>query len=102
MSGAPNYSSLSAGEFYVGGLFETTAVIVIPYVCYKRFPEGRKSVLDSTSIKKCNVFSGYAQPRALTTSSSFSLMGRCWGHFSSHSPHFAQLDALSFSGMYIW
>ena len=42
MGGAPNFSYLSEGEFYVSGLFQTTAIMMFLYVCYKRFLEGWK------------------------------------------------------------
>ena len=40
--GAPNYESLSAEAFYVGSLVNTTAIIMILYVAYKRFMGGWK------------------------------------------------------------
>lgn len=40
--GAPNYSYWSEGEFYVGSLVQTTVIIMILYVAYKRFIEGWK------------------------------------------------------------
>jgi len=42
MSGSPNYSSLTRGEFYTNGIFEMTGIIMILYVAYKRFFEGWK------------------------------------------------------------
>ena len=40
--GASNYAYLSEGAFYIGGLVQTTAIIMILYVAYKRFIEGWK------------------------------------------------------------
>ncbi len=43
MSGSPNYAPMAQGEFYANGLFQTTAIIMILYVTYKRFIEGWRS-----------------------------------------------------------